>query len=148
VIVIDLGCAPHHVPSVEHLVERFHPEVLYGFDPLLSRASTRHVDGTHCVLSRSAAWTHDGHVAVHDAGWGTRVADDPEGTAPCIDIAAFIAGLLPAEIVLKLDVEGSEYPILERLKAEGLDRSLQLVLIEWHGEERIRLRCPVEEWDR
>jgi hypothetical protein len=78
---------------------------------------------------------------------------------PCFDLAAFIRDLPPGEIVLKLDAEGAEIPLLEHLHAAGMDERLTLLLVEWHdavmtgdyGARRAMLeaalRCRVEEWE-
>lgn len=145
-IVVDLGCYEHEVSdSVDYLVARFRPALLYGFDPLLERDHTRLVKRTRCVLRASAAWVHTGTLALHRNGTGTRVLE-PGEDVPCFDLAEFVRDLPPTRIVLKLDVEGAEYPLLERLHAQGLDSRLEVVLVEWHRPERVELDCPVEEW--
>lgn len=147
-IVIDLGCHGHGMyDSVGALIGRFQPELLYGFDPMLPESRTLTIGETRCLLSHKAAWVHGGHVGIEHKGTGTQVYEDAAGDVVCFDLAQFIRRL-PAkeELVLKLDVEGSEYPLLEHLSAAGLDERLTLALVEWHGVERVALRCPVEEW--
>jgi hypothetical protein len=64
VIVVDLGCFPHRDEiSIEPLVARFRPDVLYGFDPwpALIEGETQ-VGSTRVVLRRQAAWIEDGEV--------------------------------------------------------------------------------------
>ena len=148
VIVIDLGCYEHEVSkSVEPLIEQFHPEVLYGFDPLLPRSRTITIDETRCILSRKAAWTHAGRLGIRLSGTGTQVYEDPAGDVICFDLAKFIARLPAKEpVVLKLDVEGAEYPLLEHLRDKGLDLRLTLALVEWHSLARVELMCPIQEW--
>lgn len=150
-IVIDLGCHEHEISkSVEPLIERFHPDTLYGFDPLLPEGSGRMIDGTRCILKPLAAWVHNGKLALERRGTGTRVYEDPDGDVLCFDLADFLIGLglytTDEQIILKLDVEGAEYPLLSHLRDQDLDKRLSLVLVEWHGDARIELRCPMEEW--
>lgn len=152
-IVIDVGCKGYeNADSVGYLVERFHPSTLYGFDPN-QPVEVKDVQGTHCVLSDRAGWTHDGYVTFYrDEDWAaSRVwdsldEDSPEDIRPCVDIAGLIQKFGDEEIVLKLDCEGAEYPILERLRDTGLDSKLTLALVEWHSERRVEVACPVEEW--
>jgi FkbM family methyltransferase len=154
-IVVDVGCASYaNADSVGYLVERFSPSVLYGFDPN-QEAEVRNVNGTRCVLSPQAGWTHDGYLTFyrdeHDwaasRAWETLAGDNPADVKPCIDVAGFIQKLSHGEeVVLKLDCEGAEYPILERLHSTTLDRRLTLLLVEWHSEQRVEVDCPVEEW--
>ena len=61
-VVIDVGCARHHTSfSIERLVEMFHPDMLYGFDPN-DTARTEVVDGCEVEVFQAAAWTSDGTV--------------------------------------------------------------------------------------
>jgi hypothetical protein len=148
VIVIDLGCATYgENDSVRYLVERFKPDALYGFDPVLSGPAHERRDGTNCTLAEFAAYTYTGTVGFLRNGTGSTLDDEADERVRCFDIAEFIAQLPETDIVLKLDVEGAEYDILQRLRECGLDERLTLVLVEWHGShEPIPLRCPVEEW--
>lgn len=145
--MVDLGCAPHGTDiSVQPLIERFHPRVLYGFDPL-QRDVIAEQDGTRVVLSPRAAWTHDGYVGIVEDGIRTQVFESEAGCVPCFDLARFLSELPDEEIVLKLDVEGGEYELLPHLHATCVDERVSLCLVEWHGEGRVALRCPIEEWD-
>ena len=58
-------------------------------------------------------------------------------------------------MILKLDIEGGEYELLEHLIETGADGCVELALVEWHDlpareADRdsliARLRCPVEPW--
>jgi len=152
VIVVDVGCHEHtHYPtdSIGHLVSRFKPDTFYGFDPYMGDDKTVDDNGTHYVLSTKLAWTHDGQVGFHlDPLWGpVSHVDTAGGTQmPCFDLARFIADLPEDTIVLKIDAEGAEYPLLHWLHEAGVDERLELVLVEWHRDERVELSCPVEEW--
>ena len=146
-IAIDLGCAEHGAAdSIGYLVERFHPVLLFGFDPLLDQDEVRLVGPTRCVISRKAAWTYDGTLQLHRDGTASRVWEAPNGDTPCFDLATFIHDLPPDDLVLKLDVEHAEYPLLRHLRKKEMDDRLSLVLVEWHSPERVKLRCPMEEW--
>lgn len=146
-IVVDVGCAPRGDDvSVEPLIERFQPRVLYGFDPAEQQA--RHQIGeTEVVISSVAAWTFTGTVAYEERGLRSAVGSGPE-TVSCFDLSEWLE-TLPAgeEIVLKIDAEGAEYPLLEKLHERELDARLTLLLVEWHGPPlELPFRCPVEEW--
>lgn len=95
-------------------------------------------------------------------GYGTLDTDDPV-TVTTVDLSAWIlANTSPADyVILKLDIEGAEYDVLEKMLR---DRSVQRVthlFVEWHWDrvgvprerhERTvralkRLRVPVLDWD-
>lgn len=148
-IVVDLGCATIGTEeSVLKLTRRFRPLLLFGFDPLVTPGQ-RVVDSTVIIESAAAAWTCDGFVSWHADTTRSRVVSDDESAVAvqAFDLNAWLR-VLPstAEVLLKLDVEGAEYPLLERLHDDGLDEGLNRVIVEWHAEERVELNCPVEEW--
>lgn len=169
-IVVDLGCETHgNEESIRRLVERFHPELLLGFDPLSEPAVLR-VDGSIVVKVCAAAGVEDGvtHVGIGDGGgMNTTVMRDKYGSgewnvtmiARCFDFARFLA-TVPEPIIVKMDIEGAEYAILEKIVADGTDDRMSLLLVEWHDhmmedpaayeQRRLALyedlRCPVEGW--
>lgn len=160
-IVVDLGCKPwKNDESVHTLVERFTPDILFGFDPHPeTQDGVSRIKDTIAVISRKAAWTKDGWVKVSEAGIGTYVssASIPSGgelRVQCFDLASFLLALAPTELVVKMDVEGAEYPLLNRIRFLDVDKVITLLLVEWHtgklanGYEGRKpdLRCPVEGW--
>jgi hypothetical protein len=71
-----------------------------------------------------------------------------------------IVGIAPP-VIVKLDCEGAEYPILRKVHDRGIDLHLAGILVEWHdgidpdGDfyghgwnemGRPELRCAVEAW--
>lgn len=155
-IVVDIGCMPHNNDrSIEPLIDRFHPDVLFGFDPHPDLVEGVEVNaGTVIVLRRLAAWLHEGTVPLKVDGICTGVDPQGEQTVPCFSLVAFLRSLPVDGLVLKVDVEGGEYPLLAALAVAELDARLGRVLVEWHDgafahgfeTERPVLRCPVEEW--
>lgn len=156
-IVIDLGCKTYGKDeSFGPLIKRFKPDLYYGFDPALEKEGIQLLGSTVCIFSTKAAWLYSGSVrfkfdelksGVH-VGTGTELVD-------CFDLIDFLAALpREAEIIVKLDVEGAEYPLLSRMHYSGWDQKIQLVLVEWHTgayahgleNEVPGLRCEVEEW--
>ena len=173
-IVVDLGCYPHRDEiSVEPLIARFRPDVLYGFDPWpgLVEGETD-VNGTRVVLQRKAAWIEDGEIEFAHVrglrGWDSTVMreknthdewsrDDAVIRVPCFDFSEWLRGL-PEPPVVKFDVEGAEFPILERLVEEGTDTLVAELLVEWHDTKMpeyadrkasllTELTCPVAPWE-
>lgn len=174
--VVDLGCADrgNQWPSLTELVERYQPAVIYGFDPSPQWDTTpKRIGGAKARLHRKAAWTYNGSVMFEDdyvggpgpRYYGTttgRVYGDPErinpgriGTVgigelevPCFDFATWLKRRGPA--VVKMDIEGAEYALLEHLIKEDAHRLISELVIEWHlgpdAELLDALECPVVEW--
>lgn len=143
-IVVDVGCKSHEAErSIEPLIERFKPNVIYGFDPHPQTQPGTYTEGdTLVVITREAAWAYDGMVGYVVDGASSRL--DGERGVRCFDFAAWLGGLLAeepdAEVILKLDCEGAEFELLARLRERGLLEGLARVLVEWH------FPCPVERW--
>ena len=131
-VVIDVGCARHHTSfSIERLVEMFHPDMLYGFDPN-DTARTEVVDGCEVEVFRAAAWTSNGTVPFRYEEITSRVDEGAADHVPAVDLATFIDGLDHDDIILKVDAEGAEYDLLEHLIRTKADRRLKVAWIEWH----------------
>ena len=169
-IVVDLGCFPHRDEiSIEPLVRRYRPDVLYGFDPWPGLVEGEwEFEGTRVVLQRKAAWIEDGEIEFARVrgfrAWNSTVMRaknsrrewSGSGTVirvPCFDVSSWLR-TLPEPPVVKLDVEGAEFPILERMVEQGTDALVAELIVEWHddrmpdfGERKKRvlsqLRCPV-----
>jgi FkbM family methyltransferase len=173
-IVVDLGCYPHRDEiSIEPLVERYRPDVLYGFDPWPALVEGEsELDGTRVVLRRKAAWIEDGEIEFAHVrglrGWDSTVMRDKnthdEWSRPdavirvsCFDFSSWVRELAEPPIV-KLDVEGAEFPILQKLVDDGTDVLVAELLVEWHDDKMPEhagrrdelvsaLRCPVSPWE-
>lgn len=140
---MDLGCATHgEDESIDALIARFRPDHFYGFDPFLGAE----VHGHGFDLYPTAAWLHDGTVQYERNGIRSAVLTGGSDVE-CFDLAAFLRSLAADELVVKLDVEGAEYPLLRELHRTGVDERITLLLVEWHSDERVEMACPVEEWD-
>lgn len=126
-------------------------------------------------LIAAAVWTEDGAGSFYldpidgdgsslfrDKRTGSIDRDRPIQIAT-VDLSAWILRTIPEgdSIILKLDVEGAEYDVLDKMLSDGTDRYVRELLIEWHwakvgvSEERHReiverweaTGIPVSEWD-
>jgi FkbM family methyltransferase len=113
----------------------------------------------HVTPHECAVWITDGVVAFYQEnhqrsnsgsptdgrstidGWGSSVAAvaaqhpgyEPEMMVPCIDFSRFIRELPDtAEIVCKLNVEGSEFPVLRRMLSERTIDRISKLYVEFH----------------
>ena len=129
------------------LISKYHPAVLYGFDPHPDTwPGVTYQRGTIVVTVRAAAWTRNGQVSLELAGTGSHVSSRGP-RVPCVDLCQWLGRLpKPEPVILKMDVEGAEYELARALHKTELDRRLRLLLLEEHGGKLPPLRCPVEEW--
>jgi len=163
-IVVDLGCCSYERngrvdDSIQTLIKRFSPTVLFGFDPHPGLPdAVGQVYGTTVITSRRAAWTNDEDVGLSLQGNCTHIDRGEKQRAKAFDIAAWVRALPAARVVLKVDIEGAEYVLLPHLICHGLIDRFSHILVEWHtdgyanGFESDRasilaeIPCPVEEW--
>lgn len=144
--------------SIGYLIDRFEPDVFYGFDPLLDKETVE----PYFELRKSVAWVEDGEtrlsggvlndstVMPNSHMWKTTGFD-----VPCFDFSSWMKRQGPA--VVKMDIEGAEFPILEKMIHDGTHTLIELLLVEWHerwipgGDDRRaaiekQLTCPIEIW--
>lgn len=53
---------------------------------------------------------------------------------PCFDFSAFI-GQLNGEVIIRMDIEGAEYPVLEKMIKDGTISKINFLGIEWHSQK-------------
>lgn len=61
-------------------------------------------------------------------------ADGEIMTVPCIDFAEYLYNL-GEDVVIRMDIEGAEYPVLERLIMTGVIKQVKYLGIEWHASK-------------
>lgn len=153
-VVVDLGCYDHGAyHSLAELAAKFAPARMFGFDPAAGTDETlTEVAGVPVDVHRRAAWLYDGAVPYQPAGPGSHIADRGDLVA-CFDFSAWLTRLGDKQpVVVKMDIEGAEYPLLERMVADGTDRLVSRLLVEWHDDDgraaslTEQLSCPTEEW--
>lgn len=130
--VIDVGCADHGEPSIPALIEEFQPPILIGLDPHPNVSTgAEQIGGSYVITFNAAAWVRDGRVGFTDRGEGSwTLENSPEAEVPCLDLAKLVRVFAP--VVLKIDAEGAEYPLLSHLWSQGALGCLTLAWIEWH----------------
>lgn len=99
------------------------------------------------ALDNRAAWTHDG-VLLFGGQYYYTSAFEPEGpqtTYKCVDIAPF----LQREVALcKINIEGSEYDLLEYIIRKGLHKNIKYLQVQFHVVDGLdweeRYKCIAE----
>lgn len=88
---------------------------------------------------KKAVWIEDGEVsfitdARDDAHYirNTRVTRRRGRKVPCIDFSKFVARLPDTTIACSMDIEGSEFSVLEKMLKDGTVQKLSLLDIEFH----------------
>lgn len=95
------------------------------------------------VFEQKAAWTSDGVIEFtlrpEDAPYGSTVMKEKRDwgmgevfEVPCFDFSEWIKQFRGDHVILKIDVEGSELPILTKMIEDGTDDIPNLTMVEWH----------------
>ena len=173
-VVVDVGCNFYEShprdESLERLRQKYRPDAIYGFDPLTEPSHTVR-DDCVIVVKDEAAWMFDGelHMGVGAGGLSATCVGAKNGHGEwneerrvrCFDFPRWLKVAQygwGGSLIVKLDCEGAEVPLLEGMLKAGADVFVSLLLVEWHGESIsaewrarednliARLRCPVETW--
>lgn len=152
-IVVDLGCMTRNGSnSVEELAKEYAPTIIYGFDPSPELESgLRRVRGVPVVQRRMAAWVSNETRGFVERGSTSTTVTGGGEQVNCFDFSKWIRALKkPGDtLIVKMDIEGDEIPVIERMIKDGTDELLDLLLIEWHGAGEpleAQLRCPFKRW--
>ncbi len=106
---------------------------VYEADPTLASLLGRNLAAagiSDVNVQNAAVWTHDGFVAFDNVGQD-KGAVSATGTLQVRSID--LARQLPERVdLLKLDVEGAEYAIIDKLYSTGAIKSVQNLVAEFH----------------
>lgn len=139
--VIDLGCYTHEEAeeSTETLIELYNPDIYYGCDPyhkLEEKIYFHKNNKTLVKIENCAAWIYDGFVAYHEDDRPQRsfVNGGDSHKVRCFDLERLVSIFVDMEIILKLDVEGAEYMLLNNLIDRSSNLKISEYLVEWHSD--------------
>ena len=180
-VLVDCGANLGEV--LGELSERFLPQRIFAFEPNpalipdLERAARR--TGRLTEVLSQAVWHRDEvrpfYLGHHESStlMGGKVVPPMYDRqidyahpidVQCIDFSRWLEalGVGPRSVVVKMDIEGAEYPVLEHLVEQGAVRFISTLLVEWHygrfpkfpQERHERLSSALsslvdlEDWDR
>lgn len=89
------------------------------------------IDGWQCETIKKAAWLADGKLAFGGAYYYTSAYENPVIEYPCFDVAQLIDRFACVDL-LKINVEGHEYDILEHLYRKDLLKRIQYLQVQFH----------------
>lgn len=149
-VVVDLGCKNWggEDESLNKLIDRFHPDLYFGFDPHpeITEGVTR-IGDTTVIICNKAAWISCGTQTFRESGISSRVINGGSWQVETFDVSSFLRSLPECELIVKMDMERAEYPVLGQLLSDGTHERIDKLLIEWHGAEHIGgIREWVENW--
>lgn len=151
-VLLDVGS--HRGQSIQHFKQctayKKHSWTIYGFEPhkqLHEIASKAHPGIT---IFNKAAWVHDNgihfyegakklgesHTVMNNKTTGDINYNTPN-TVTSIDLSRWIKDTFsPSDfIILKMDIEGAEYDVLEKMITDNSISYISVLFIEWHAHK-------------
>jgi FkbM family methyltransferase len=115
---------------------------IYGFDPNPRFAETwKRIEGA--IIKQEAAWIYDGQIEFtlrpDSAPLGSTVMKEKRDwghgevlLVECFDFSKWLEQFEADHVVIKMDCEGAELPILTKMIEDGTDTIPSLTLVEFH----------------
>jgi FkbM family methyltransferase len=147
-IYIDLGS---HDGDTLRLFAEMYPDAAsykaYCFEP--NKMFVPNYRDLDCEHVQAAAWTRDGEIRFYTAekSIGNTVMPNKRGrnkidktktdTVPCVDFSAWLGRNVTPEdlVVCKVDIEGAEYDVLEKVVRDGNLDLIKKLYVEWHNRK-------------
>jgi len=113
---------------------------VYAFEPYENLPTNENRFPFEVELIRKAVWTHDGKTRFRIGGRNdsSHISDlHPESSGTedivdCINFSRFVKELPDTTIVVSMDIEGAEFPVLEKMLKDGTAKKITLLDIEFH----------------
>ncbi len=109
---------------------------------LLARTIKTYLQGGDDSVSRSNLAVSDttGEIQLYSVGYNcgeytTALSDNLKSTCLSIHVPAIDAAALPSADLLKIDAEGSEFLVLERLAIKGRLAAIKAIVLEFHSAQ-------------
>ncbi len=164
----------HELPDHDFYAFEPNPDLLSSIHAQVAQAAP----APRVEISQSAVWTQDGTIDLflghHESSTvmpGKRVPPmydqqidyDAPVSVPAIDFSAWLHRTVAPDdqVVVKMDIEGAEYPVLRKLLSDGTIGRLSVLYIEWHYDRfpamnradhdqvlaAVSAHVDVREWD-
>jgi FkbM family methyltransferase len=120
---------------------------MYSFEPF-DHTSKKYRDREDIIFSNAAVWTYDGEINLFPnkrsrrPEGSTLIADKKSKkiqwknpvTVPCINFSKWVMDNFSKDdfIILKMDIEGAEYEVLNQMIATGAIKYVDKAFVEFH----------------
>lgn len=161
---IFIDCGFNKGQSLDHFVNIVHDSdayEIYCFEPDNRNFEhfEKYKDMKNVTFSKSAVWTYDGEIKFYLGSTSpgstlikekttANIRSDNFDIVFCIDLAKFIKQFNKEDyVILKLDIEGGEYKLLQHLIQEGATELLDDLFVEFHERKVRKSLSPNEHKD-
>lgn len=120
----------------------------YCFEP--NKFLAFHYEKLECEHIKAAAWTHDGKIRFYlgEKYIASTVMPNKHGRiktfnkivknmVPCVDFSSWISKNVSQDdfVVCKMDIEGAEYDVLEKVVKDGNLGLIKRLYVDWHANK-------------
>lgn len=125
---------------------------LFGFEPIPGLAES-YRNSCDAIFYEGAVWIYDGEVDIYpclervDGSSLIKEKHDVDKDHPikvkCIDFSQWLIRNFEITdlIIIKMDIEGSEYKVLNKMIDDGSIRYADRIYIEWHPIESVPMKA-------
>ena len=150
---IFIDCGAHCGESILEAKRRFGDDLeVYSFEANTNLANALQEyfkNDPKVTVENKAVWIDDSQLDLYlSVGWSDGssvykeknsggISDNIKLTVPCFDLSSFIKNTFKEEdyIILKLDIEGAEYEVIESLGVHGVFDRVILMFTEFHDSK-------------
>lgn len=143
---IFIDCGAHNGCSVRAYVKRFGPPAkIYSFEPN-KKFHPSFKDVSYTWISK-AVWIYDGKIEFYHGKNSSEesssviqskinVSKKNHETVDCVDLSQWILRNFNHQhhLILKMDIEGAEYPIISKMLNEGSFSYIKRFFVEFHWD--------------
>lgn len=141
-VVID--CGAYKGRSLQKLKEIYSPDICYAFEPITEYYYATKQRNPDSTVLQKAAWITQRKKKLYIGNgegsslYGSKRTDniqrDKYETVECIDFAKWIIDTFDKDdcIILKMDIEGAEYKVLNKMITTGAIEYIDILRCEWH----------------
>lgn len=144
--MIFIDCGAYKGKALSWARKKYNDRKLYAFEcnPHLSRINY----GDDVTIIKKAIWTKDGNLRFYlntknpliegNTVYKDKITGNIDSlhpiTVPCIDFSKWISSIATESdfVVVKMNVEGSEYDVLEHCIKNGTIKLIKELHIQWH----------------
>lgn len=178
-IFIDVGC--WHAGATEQFVnwgqlltDDLSKSFIYSIEPnpklkeyweTIRDRHIKHLAGMEYIPK--AAWVENTTLQLSetDLDLGATVMTEKQGynednliSVEAFDFSTWLRGFVGEQVIIKMNCEGAEYPILEKMIKDGTDRIPESIMVEFHSKKmegnqidlenyiKKNIKCKLYEW--
>ena len=149
-IFIDVGYHIGRAVSIFKETKEYSSDfIIYAFEPRIDlEKAQQKTKEENIAFLKTAAWIYDGeikfYISSRNKGQPSGIFDTFRGKnkesfmSPCIDFSKWIIDNFNKDdfIVLKMDIEGTEQDVLNKMIEDGSINYIDIAYVEWHNKKR------------